>query len=152
MRYWRRHLLFLVGIGGCSLLLHVLPDDVTLPLFCRLPAEIASAWFAVPLDRETLTYIVHHHPFAITRTCAATGFFSIALMLLLIRRAPWAWFAYPLTLAVNSLRIIAATLLTLALNGFRYERLAHMALGTFFFVSTLVLLWFFTERPSDEHP
>ncbi len=151
MTFGRTLLLFALTVGVLSAGVACLPDSLVLPLFCRLPAEIAAAWFGVPLDRATLTYSFGGNLFEISRNCAATGFFSAAFALLLLRRPKYCWLAYPISLAVNALRIIAASLLTHLLHGFRYERLAHMSLGALLFLSTLLLLWHLTERKTHGH-
>ncbi len=133
-------------VGALSSGLSLVPDGVIELLFCRVPAEMATAWFGVPLDRATLTYLFGGQVFEISRRCGALGFFSIVVALFLVRCPKWCWLAYPITLGVNTVRIVAATVLTCLLSGFRYERLVHMALGAILFVGTLLLLWMLSER------
>ncbi len=128
------------------LLLSLLPDALIVPLLCRIPAELTTLWLGVPLDRAALTYSLHGQTFLMARSCAAEGFFAMALAFLLCRAPKWWWLAYPLTLLINTMRITATSTLTPLLQTFRYERLLHLSIGTCFFVCALCALWFFLER------
>ncbi len=151
MRVWREKLCFLGVVGVTALLLSALPDGIVLPAFCRVPAEIVTAGFGVELERETLMYTVRGQAFVVSRGCAALGFAAMLFGVLVTRAPKWCWLAYPLTLLINAIRILATTLLALVFAGFRYERLLHMAVGASFFITTLVLLWVLTERNSYEN-
>ncbi len=139
-------IIFLALVIGLGEAMRFVPDGLVELLFCRVPAELTAAWLCVPLDRETLTYIFCEKHFVVARSCAATGFFAAAFALLLVRRARWCWLAYPLTLAINTLRILSATLLAVALDGTRVERFSHLVLGAILFLATLFGLWYLTER------
>ncbi len=143
-------LAFLGVVGITAFLLNTLPEQIIMTIFCRVPAELVTAWFAVPLNRETLMYTVRGQDFIVSAGCSAIGFAAMLFGLLVTRAPKWCWAAYPLTLLVNSIRILATTFLALLFAGFRYERLLHMMVGATFFITTLTLLWFLTERKYHE--
>lgn len=145
-----RNICSLIGICITAIALHILlktlPDNVMLPLFCRVPAEAAALWFNAPLSLPSLTYTVNDLTFQMARSCSGETFFSIAFAILLWRRPCWSLAAYPLTLFLNSLRAILTATLTLHLHGWRFEGLAHLVAGATLFIGTLYLLWALTER------
>lgn len=123
-----------------------LPEGVVSVALCRVPLEGAAAWFGVAPDRAAMTYALGGETFAMTRACAAEGFLAMAVGVMAVRCPRWCWVAYPLTLALNTLRAVAATTAVLALPGFRFERALHLALGTMLFAGVLCGIWLLTEK------
>jgi exosortase/archaeosortase family protein len=126
--------------------LQLLPNAWIQALFCRIPLEVSAWWFDAPLNRETFTYRIGKITFEMARSCAGEGFFSLCTALLLWRRFKWCWCAFPLTIALNSLRAILTANLTLSLRGWQFESLAHLTAGAATFIGSLYLVWIFTER------
>ena len=127
-----------------------LPDALMLPLFCRVPATFAAAWFNVPLEVNTLNYTVNDITFEMARSCSAETFFSIATAIIFWRNRAWTWCTFPLTLFLNSLRAVLTATLTLTCHGTRLEALIHLVAGAALFIGTLYLLWILTERRRHE--
>lgn len=149
-RQFRRAVCAVLTAALISTGLGAAPEGWAEALLCRVPAEAGALWYGVPLDREALRFAVGGVTFAVGRSCSAETFLALAAGLLVLRGRAWlVWAAWPVTLAVNSARVIAATRLTLMLEGFPYERLAHAALGMMIFSGALGALWIMSERRSE---
>jgi exosortase/archaeosortase family protein len=64
------------------LVLRMLPDSFILPVFCRIPAELAARYYNAELQTPGLLFSVRGTVFEVARTCAATDFFSMVAGLL----------------------------------------------------------------------
>ena len=133
----------LLAALGLRLLLWALPDVAIIPLFCYAPAWLAAAWFNAPLETPDLAWQAGDATFVMARSCSGETFCALAAAVLIAgRRWRWMWAAYPLTLAVNTLRVIAACACAPFIEGTRLEAAAHLGLGILFFLGALLALSF----------
>lgn len=150
-----------------GVLVNQLPDAVFLPLFCRIPAHLAAAYYQVGLSIPALTFSVYGDVIQVSRSCGASTFFSLCASLLLTRlgqrqhpatggaRLKFAfhagWFvavSWALTLFVNSARLVFIVPVTAAAYFFpeRFGASIHMASGMLVFLCAFVALWFVSEN------
>ena len=132
---------FAVVCIGLKAAFAALPDSVVMPLFCRVPAEIAAFYYGVPLDVATLSFTAKDVTLAVARACAATDFFALVASVMVLR-SPWHILsAWAVTLAVNSLRVIALVPMEAL---FPRERLPvfHLMTGVAFFLPVFALIWY----------
>lgn len=151
--------IFAAWCGVLKLSLAVLPDSAILALFCRVPAEVAAFYYGVPLKMVTLSFTAKGVTLAVTRACAATDFFALVAAVLLtarILREGWRWrqlvllpIAWGVTLAVNSLRIIALVPID-AVFPKDHAPVVHLLAGVAFFLPAFagVWWWMFGRNPS----
>ncbi len=76
-----------VAVGACFIgfVANLLPDAIFLPLFCRIPAHIASGYYNAELLHPTLIFSSHGIAIQVSRSCGAVTFFSMCASLLLVR-------------------------------------------------------------------
>ena len=144
----KRTVIFAALCGVMKLILAVLPESVILALFCRVPAEVAAFYYGVPL--EALSFTARGVTLAVTRACAATDFFALVAAVLLaarILREGWTWrqlallpIAWGVTLAVNSLRIIALVPVD-AVFPKDHAPVVHLLAGVAFFLPAFAGVW-----------
>ena len=151
----KRIAIFAAGCGLIKLGLAMLSDSVILALFCRVPAEVAAFYYGVPVDSGTLSFTAHGVTLAVTRACAAADFFALVAAVLLtarmarkmpvvgrvIRAASGLFFAWIITLAVNSLRIIALVPVD-ALFPKDHMPIVHLLAGVAFFLPAFAGIWY----------
>ena len=149
----KRIAIFAALCGVMKLILAALPDSVVLPLFCRVPAEVAAFYYGVPLDAGTLSFTAKGVTLAVTRACAATDFFALVAAVLVMVR-PWHLLsAWAVTLAVNSLRVIALVPVDALFPKDRMP-IVHLLAGVAFFLPAFALVWYLfptQRRTSHEH-
>ena len=77
----------IVALAACliAFVANQLPDQIFLPLFCRIPAHIASGYYNAELALPTLIFSVHGIAIQVSRSCGAVTFFSMCAALLLVR-------------------------------------------------------------------
>ena len=146
----RRIAIFAALCGVLKLSLAVLPDSAVLASFCRVPAEAAAFYYGVPLAPETLSFTAHGVTLAVTRACAAIDFFALVAAVLLtarILRKGWGWrqlallpIAWGITLAINSLRIIALVPVD-AVFPKDHAPVVHLLAGVAFFLPAFAGVW-----------
>ena len=146
----KRIVIFAAACGAMKLILAGLPESVVLALFCRVPAEIAAFYYGVPLEAETLSFAAKGVTLAVTRACAATDFFALVAAVLLtarILREGWKLrhlvqlpIAWGMTLAVNSLRIIALVPVD-AVFPKDHAPMVHLLAGVAFFLPVFAGVW-----------
>ena len=146
----KRIAIFAAFCGLIKLILAVLPEPAILASFCRVPAEVAAFYYGVPLEAEMLSFTARGVTLAVTRACAATDFFSLVVAVLLtarILREGWRWrqlvllpIAWGITLAVNSLRIIALVPVD-AVFPKDHAPVVHLLAGVAFFLPAFVGVW-----------
>ena len=146
----KRTVIFAALCGVMKLILAVLPESVILALFCRVPAEVAAFYYGVPIETETLSFTARGVTLAVTRACAATDFFALVAAVLLaarILREGWTWrqlallpIAWGVTLAVNSLRIIALVPVD-AVFPKDHAPVVHLLAGVAFFLPAFAGVW-----------
>ena len=146
----KRWMIFIAVCGVLKLVLVSVPEAAVLAAFCRVPAEVAAFYYGVPLEAETLSFTAHGVSLAVTRACAATDFFALVCATLVtarILRKAWGVrfvldlvFAWALTLAVNSLRIIALVPVD-ALFPKTHAPIIHLLAGVAFFLPAFVFVW-----------
>ena len=142
--------IFAALCGVMKLILAALPESVILDSFCRVPAEVAAFYYGVPLETETLSFTARGVTLAVTRACAATDFFALIAAVLLtarILREGWRWrqlallpIAWGITLAVNSLRIIALVPVD-AVFPKDHAPVVHLLAGVAFFLPAFAGVW-----------
>lgn len=146
----KRIVIFAAVCGVMKLMLATLPEPVILASFCRVPAEVAAFYYGVPLEAETLSFTAKGVTLAVTRACAATDFFALVAAVLLtarILREGWGWrqlvllpIAWGITLAVNSLRIIALVPVD-AVFPKDHAPVVHLLAGVAFFLPAFAGVW-----------
>ena len=146
----KRIVIFAACCGLIKLILAVLPDSVILASCCRVPAEVAAFYYGVPLEAEELSFTARGVTLAVTRACAATDFFALIAAVLLtarILREGWRWrqlallpIAWGITLAVNSLRIIALVPVD-AVFPKDHAPVVHLLAGVAFFLPAFAGVW-----------
>ena len=146
----KRIVIFAALCGVMKLILAVLPEPVILASFCRVPAEVAAFYYGVPLETESLSFTARGVTLAVTRACAATDFFALVAAVLLTARIlseGWRWrqlallpIAWGITLAVNSLRIIALVPVD-AVFPKDHAPVVHLLAGVAFFLPAFVGVW-----------
>ena len=146
----KRIVIFAALCGVMKLILAVLPDSVILASFCRVPAEVAAFYYGVPLEMETLSFTAKGATLAVTLACAATDFFAMVAAVLLTARIlseGWGWrqlallpIAWGITLAVNSLRIIALVPVDSVFPK-DHAPVVHLLAGVAFFLPAFVGVW-----------
>ena len=146
----KRIVIFAALCGVMKLILAALPDSVILASFCRVPAEVAAFYYGVPLEMETLSFTAKGATLAVTLACAATDFFAMVVAVLLtarILREGWRWrqlallpIAWVITLAVNSLRIVALVPVD-AVFPKDHAPVVHLLAGVAFFLPAFVGVW-----------
>jgi len=129
---------------GVKLLLDIADAGLIRAVFQFVPARIAAAYWGVELDGGTLTFTVGEVSLAVTRSCAATDFFALALALLLVSRRSRRWampIAWVVTVLANSVRLI---LLVPVERLFPSAELpiAHLGIGVAVFLPTLIAIWY----------
>ena len=148
----KRMAILAAGCGLIKLGLAMLSDSAVLALFCRVPAEVAAFYYGVPLESGTLSFTAHGVTLAVTRACAAADFFALVAAVLLtarmvrrssvvIRAASGLFFAWIITLAVNSLRIIALVPVD-ALFPKDHMPIVHLLAGVAFFLPAFAGIWY----------
>lgn len=148
----KRIAIFAAWCGLLKLILAFLPDSAILASFCRVPAEVAAFYYGVALEAETLSFTAKGVTLAVTRACAATDFFALVAAVLLtarIMREGWRWrqlallpIAWGITLAVNSLRIIALVPVD-AVFPKDHAPIVHLLAGVAFFLPVFVVIWWY---------
>ena len=133
-----------------KLILAVLPEPAILASFCRVPAEVAAFYYGVPLEVGPLSFTAKGVTLAVTRACAATDFFALvaaALLTARILRKGWGWrqlvllpIAWGITLAVNSLRIVALVPVD-AVFPKDHAPVVHLLAGVAFFLPAFAGVW-----------
>ena len=146
----KRIAIFAAWCGLLKMILAFLPDSAILASFCRVPAEVAAFYYGVPLEAVTLSFTAQGVALAVTRACAATDFFALVAAVLLtarILREGWRWrqlallpIAWGITLAVNSLRIIALVPVD-AVFPKGHAPVVHLLAGVAFFLPVFVGVW-----------
>ena len=63
-------------------MLRLAPDSFIIPVFCRVPAELAARYYNVALQTPELIFSVRGSVFEVIRPCGATDFFSMVAGLL----------------------------------------------------------------------
>ena len=158
----KRIVIFAAWCGVMKLMLAALPDSAILASFCRVPAVVAAFYYGVPIEAETLSFTARGVTLAVTRACAATDFFALVAAVLLaarILREGWTWrqlallpIAWGITLAVNSLRIIALVPVDAAFPK-DHAPVVHLLAGVAFFLPAFagVWWWMFGRNPAFEN-
>ena len=132
-----------------------MPESAVLAQFCRVPAEIAAFYYGVPLDVGTLSFTARGVTLAVTRACAATDFFALLAATFLtarilregvrvgdrLRDLLDLLLAWVITLAVNSLRIIALVPVD-ALFPKDHAPIVHLFVGVVFFLPVFAFVWY----------
>ena len=149
----KRIVIFAACCGLIKLILAALPDSVILASFCRVPAEVAAFYYGVPLEMETLSFTAKGATLAVTLACAATDFFAMVVAALLMARISsegWRWrqlvllpIAWVITLAVNSLRIIALVPVD-AVFPKDHAPVVHLLAGVAFFLPAFAGVWWYS--------
>ena len=149
----KRIVIFAALCGVMKLILAALPESAILALFCRVPAEVAAFYYGVPLETETLSFTARGVTLAVTLACAATDFFAMVAAVLLtarILREGWRWrqlvllpIAWVVTLAVNSLRIVALVPVD-AVFPKDHAPVVHLLAGVAFFLPAFVGVWWYS--------
>ena len=154
---WRANTVFLLASGCVTLivcwLLRMFPESAVVPVFCRVPAELAAGYYNAGLQRPELLFAVNGITFAVERSCAATDFFSMVTGLLTylclrLRRPALALAILPaawgVTLLANTVRLIFLVPATAWVYRSLPERtfaLSHQAIGTLVFLTLFIILW-----------
>ena len=146
----KRIVIFAAFCGLIKLILAALPESAILASFCRVPAEVAAFYYGVPLEVEALSFTAKGVTLAVTRACAATDFFALVAAVLLtaqILREGWRWqqlvqlpIAWAITLAVNSLRIVALVPVD-AVFPKDHAPVVHLLAGVAFFLPAFAGVW-----------
>lgn len=149
----KRTVIFAALCGLMKLILALLPDSVILASFCRVPAEVAAFYYGVPLEVATLSFTAKGVTLAVTRACAATDFFALIAAVLLTARILREGvsvrrfrdmldllLAWGITLAVNSLRIIALVPVD-AVFPKDHAPVVHLLAGVAFFLPVFAGVW-----------
>ena len=146
----KRIVIFAALCGVMKLILAALPESAILASFCRVPAEVAAFYYGMPIETETLSFTARGVTLAVTRACAATDFFALVAAVLLtarILREGWRWrqlallpIAWGITLAVNSLRIIALVPVD-AVFPKDHAPVVHLLAGVAFFLPAFTGVW-----------
>ena len=123
-------------------LLRILPDGIYMPLFCDIPARLASGYYGAALE-ESRTFTTHGVTIEVVRSCGATDFLVMVFAILAARW--WSIFAaYGLTILLNTARLIIlvpATGFIHTLFPERFYALGHQMAGTAVFLTSLVIIW-----------
>ena len=152
----------IVIFAACCVVMKVtlafLPEAKILASFCRVPAEVAAFYYGVPLEPETLSFTARGVTLAVTRACAATDFFALVAAVLLtarILREGWRWrqlallpIAWGITLAVNSLRIIALIPVDTVFPK-DHAPVVHLLAGVAFFLPAFACIWYYAFKEDD---
>ena len=151
----KRIAIFAAWCGLLKLILAFSPDSAILASFCRVPAEVAAFYYGVALEAETLSFTAKGVTLAVTRACAATDFFALVAAVLLtarILREGWRWrqlallpIAWGITLAVNSLRIIALVPVD-AVFPKDHVPIVHLLAGVAFFLPVFAGIWWYSFK------
>ena len=151
----KRIAIFAAWCGLLKLILAFSPDSAILASFCRVPAEVAAFYYGVALEAETLSFTAKGVTLAVTRACAATDFFALVAAVLLtarIMREGWRWrqlallpIAWGITLAVNSLRIIALVPVD-AVFPKDHAPIVHLLAGVAFFLPVFAGIWWYSFK------
>ena len=133
--------------------LSFLPEQAVLASLCRVPAEVAAFYYGVPLNPETLSFTAKGVTLSVMRPCAAMDFFILVASALLtprilredcgvsrFRGMPECLLAWVITLAVNSLRIIALVPVD-AFFPKDHAPVVHMLAGVAFFLPAFAGVW-----------
>ena len=146
----KRIVIFAALCGVMKLILATLPDSAIRASLCQVPAEVAAFYYGVPLETETLSFTAKGVTLAVTRACAATDFFALVAAVLLSARIlseGWRWrqlvllpIAWGITLAVNSLRIIALVPVD-AVFPKDHAPVVHLLAGIAFFLPAFAGVW-----------
>ena len=149
----KRIVIFAAFCGLIKLILAALPESAILASFCRVPAEVAAFYYGVPLEVEALSFTAKGVTLAVTRACAATDFFALVAAVLLtaqILREGWRWqqlvqlpIAWAITLAVNSLRIVALVPVD-AVFPKDHAPVVHLLAGVAFFLPAFAGVWWYS--------
>ena len=139
-------------------LLRALPDAFIMPVFGRVPAELAARYFNAELQTPGLVFSVRGIAYELVRPCAATDFFSMVAGLFayvviewrgslslkcagLLAVFPAAWLA---TLFTNTLRIILLVPARAMVYSYFSERaygVVQQGVGTVVFLTVFTVLW-----------
>ena len=146
----KRIVIFAALCGVMKLILAALPDSAIRASFCRVPAEVAAFYYGMPLEMETLSFTAKGVTLAVTWACAATDFFALVAAVLLTARIlseGWRWrqlallpIAWGITLAVNSLRIIALVPVDSVFPK-DHAPVVHLLAGVAFFLPAFAGVW-----------
>ena len=155
VRTMKRIAIFAACCGLFKLILAFSPESKILASFCRVPAEVAAFYYGVPLETDTLSFTAMGVTLAVTRACAATDFFALVAAVLLtarILRDGWRWrqlallpIAWGITLAVNSLRIIALVPVD-AVFPEGHAPIVHLLAGVAFFLPVFAGIWWYSFK------
>ena len=151
----KRIVIFAAWCGVIKLILAVSPESMILASFCRVPAEVAAFYYGVPLEVETLSFTAKGVTLAVTLACAATDFFAMVAAVLLTARILHEGvgvrrfrdmleflIAWVITLAVNSLRIIALVPVD-AVFPKDHAPVVHLLVGVAFFLPAFAGIWYY---------
>ena len=155
----KRVTIFAAVCVALKLILALLPDSAVLASFCRVPATVAACYYGVPLESATLSFTARGVTLAVTRACAATDFFAlVAAVLLTARTLRGGWrmrhlvalpVAWVITLAVNSLRIIALAPVDAVLPK-DHAPVVHLLVGVAFFLPVFAYIWYHSFRRDED--
>ena len=155
----KRIVIFAALCGVMKLILAALPESAILASFCRVPADVAAFYYGVPLETETLSFTARGVTLAVTRACAATDFFALVAAVLLtarILREGWGWrqlallpIAWGITLAVNSLRIIALVPVDSVFPK-DHAPVVHLLAGVAFFLPAFAGIWWCSFKENSK--
>jgi len=137
-------------------MLRLAPDSLIVPVFCRIPAELAARYYNVALQTPELIFSVRGATFEVIRPCGATDFFSMVSgllvygmlmirpqtgmsVLLYLLALPLAWLV---TIATNAVRLIfLVPVRALMYHYFSEKAYAAGAFGALVFLTSFILLW-----------
>ncbi len=144
-------------------------DAVVQTLFCLPPGRVAAFYYGVPLDVETVTFTVRGVSMEVTRACAALDYFSLVCGLLVARIVSAAELprvarvvegaavvplAYVVTIAANSLRLVALAPIDAALPRSAVP-VVHLVAGASVFLGVFIFLYwllrFNPNRPTEKN-
>lgn len=135
---------------GVKLMLDAAGDAFVRMAFRYVPAQVGAWYWGVPLDGTDLSFTAHGVTLEITRACAATDFFSMALALLLFSR--YRWYSLPLawgvTLAANAVRIILLIPVDRAFPA-AVVPAVHLGAGIAVFLPTLLFIWHIVNKKKE---
>ena len=146
-------------------MLRLAPDSLIVPVFCRIPAELAARYYNVALQIPELIFSVRGATFEVIRPCGAMDFFSMVSgllvygmltirlrnlrtkflaqtgisVLLCLFALPLAWLV---TIATNAVRLVfLVPVRALMYHYFSEKAYAAGAFGALVFLTSFILLW-----------
>jgi exosortase K len=136
----------------------VLPESWFVPLFCRLPALLASLYLNVPCEGTSL-FVSDSVLFEVKRSCGGSDFFVIVCTMVtwyyLKRERAWVRLLLLLpallllTNLVNSLRVVALVWVYAVSEAFvpeRFNAALHLSAGVMIFFPALLGLWWLCKQ------